>query len=164
MDMDEAPEGDEPDEGVIGQETKRLGQSRLEKRQLLLDHTGVDDEDEDGRRGRLLERRVVLDCGVLGEELGGEVLIGNGGVVGREVVAGEAEGADPDLGGVIDGGEGVEDGAAGAASERGVGEDWHVGERLDWGVDSGDRNHAVGGLLLCAGDYIPRHPNTILGF
>ncbi|KAK9948827.1 hypothetical protein M0R45_004387 [Rubus argutus] len=107
--MDEASECDEPDKGVIGQETKHLGQSRLEKRWLLLDHAGVDDEDEDGWRGRLLERRVVLDCGVLGEELGEEILIGNGGVVGREVVAGEAEGADPDLGGVIDGGEGVED-------------------------------------------------------
>ena len=33
-----------------------------------------------------------------------------------------AKGTDPDLGGVIDDGEGVEDGAAGTASERGVGE------------------------------------------
>jgi hypothetical protein len=50
---------------------------------------------------------VVLDGSVLGEELGGEIVIGDGGVGGGEVVALEAEGADPDLGGEIDDGEGV---------------------------------------------------------
>ncbi|KAB2627736.1 transport protein SEC23-like [Pyrus ussuriensis x Pyrus communis] len=74
----------------------------------------------------------------LGEKLGGEVLVGDGGVVGREVVAGEAEKPDPDLGGVIDGGEGVEDGAPSAAAEGGVGEDGHGGEWLDYSVDGRD--------------------------
>ena len=36
------------------------------------------------------------------EELGGEVVVGDGGVVGREVVALEAERTDPDLGGEVD--------------------------------------------------------------
>lgn len=45
----------------------------------------------------------------MGEELGGEVLVGDGVVVGGEVVALEAEGADPELGDEVDDGEGVED-------------------------------------------------------
>lgn len=141
-----------------------MGKSGLEKRQLLLDHTRVDDENEDRRRGGFLERRVVFDGGVLREELRGEVFVGYGGVVGREVVAGEAEGADPDLGGVIDGGEWVEDGAAGATAERGVGEDGHGREGLDRSVDGRDWDYAVCGLLLCAWNHIPWHSNAVLGF
>lgn len=59
---------------------------------------------------------VVLDGGVLGKELGREIVVGDGGVVRGEVVALKAQGADPDLGGEIDDGEGVKDGAAGAAA------------------------------------------------
>ena len=43
------------------------------------------------------------------EELDRELVVEDGGVVGREVVALEAERADPDLGGEVDDGEGVED-------------------------------------------------------
>jgi len=59
------------------------------------------------------------------------------------VVALEAEGADPDLGGEVDDAEGIENGAARAASERRVIEDWHGGELLYGSVDNGDRNDAV---------------------
>lgn len=41
------------------------------------------------------------------EELGGEIVVGNGGIVRREVVAIEAEEADPHFGGKIDDGERV---------------------------------------------------------
>ncbi|KAB2606727.1 transport protein SEC23-like [Pyrus ussuriensis x Pyrus communis] len=92
-------------------EAESLRQSRLEKRELL-DHADVDDENKDRMRGGFFNGRVILNGGVLGEKLNGEVLVGDGGVVGRKVVTGEAERADPDLGGVIDGGEGVENEAA----------------------------------------------------
>lgn len=65
----------------------------------------------------------VFDGGVLREELGGEVVVGDGLVVVGEVVAVEAEGADPDFGGEVDDGEGVEYGSAIAAAERGVREE-----------------------------------------
>lgn len=60
---------------------------------------------------------VVLNCSVLGEELGGEIVVGDRGVIGRKVVALEAEGANPELGGKVDDGEGIEYGTAGAAAE-----------------------------------------------
>ncbi|KAM1826571.1 hypothetical protein ACFX13_025912 [Malus domestica] len=92
-------------------------------------------------RGWVLRRRGVCcvhphhQKRVRPSDGGGEVLVGDGGVVGRELVEGEAERADPDLGSVIDGGEGVEDGAACAVAERGVGEDGHGEEWLDRSVD-----------------------------
>ncbi|KAM1156109.1 hypothetical protein ACFX2J_026669 [Malus domestica] len=95
----------------------------------------VDNENKDRRRGRFFDGRVVLDGGVLGEKLGGEILIGDGCVVGREMVASEADRADPDLGGVIDGGKRVEDEATSAAAEGGVTEDGHGREWLDRSVD-----------------------------
>lgn len=61
--------------------------------------------------------KSVLDGGVLGEEFGGDVGFGDGGVVVGEVVALEAEGADPDVGGEVDAAEGVEDGRARLAAE-----------------------------------------------
>lgn len=58
--------------------------------------------------GGMSLRRFVLDSRVLREELGGEIVLGDGGVVRRKVIAREAEGAYPDLGGEIDDGEGIE--------------------------------------------------------
>lgn len=75
-----------------------------------------------------------MNRGVLGVELAGEVGLGDRGVVGREMVALVAEGADPDLGGEIDAGEGVEGGGAGLAAERRVGKGWDI--RV--GPDRGD--------------------------
>ena len=98
------------------------------------------------------------------EELGGEVVVGDGGVVGREVVALEAERADPDLGGEVDDGEGVEDRATCAAAERGVREEGDVRERSDRRVDGGDWDDAVGGFLLRAWDHVPWHSDSVLGF
>ena len=61
----------------------------------------------------------VLDGGVIREELGEEVVVRDGGVVGREVVVLEAEKADLDLGGEVDDGEKAEDEATCAAAEKG---------------------------------------------
>ena len=68
----------------------------------------------------------ALDGGVIREELGEEVVIRDGGVVGREVVVLEAEKADLDLGGEVDDGEKAEDEATCAAAERGVREEGDV--------------------------------------
>ena len=68
----------------------------------------------------------VLDGGVMREELGGEVVVRDAGVVGREVVALEAERADLDLGGKVDNGKEVEDEATCATAERGVREEGDV--------------------------------------
>lgn len=161
MNMNKSPEGDESDEGVVRKKIKGLGEGGLEKSHLLLDDTSVDDEDENrGRRRECVV--VVLDGGVVREELGGEIFVGDGGVVRREVVAVVAEGADPDLGDKIDDGEGVEDRAACAASERRVREERGVGEGLDGSVDGGDWDHAIGGFLLCAWQHIPGHSNQVL--
>ena len=68
----------------------------------------------------------VLDGGVIREELGEVVVVRDGGVVGREVVALEAEKADLDLGGEVDDGEKAEDEATCVAAERGVREEGDV--------------------------------------
>lgn len=81
-----------------------------------------------------------------------------------EVIAGEAEGADPDLGSEVDDREGVEDGAAVAASEGSVGEGWGGGrEGLERGVEGGDGDDGVGGVVFRARDDVPGHPNAVLG-
>ena len=92
----------------------------------------------------------VLNGGVMREELSGAVVVGDGGVVGREVVALEAERADPYLGGEVNDGEGVEDKATRAATERGVRKEGDVRERSNQRVDGGDWDDAVRGFLLRA--------------
>ena len=82
----------------------------------------------------------VLDGGVMREELDRELVVEDGGVVGREVVALEV---DLDLGSEVGDGEGVEDGATCAAAERGVREEGDVRERSDQRVDGGDWDDAV---------------------
>ena len=80
-----------------------------------------------------MQRRLV-DLVVLG--------VLDAGVI-REAVALEAERVDPDLGGEVDDGEGVEDGATCAAAERGVREEGDVQERSDRRVDGRDWDDAV---------------------
>ena len=69
------------------------------------------------------------------EELGRELVVEDGGVVGREVVALEV---DLDLGSEVGDGEGVEDRATCAAAERGVREKGDVQESSDRRVDGRD--------------------------
>ena len=77
----------------------------------------------------------VLDSGVLRVEFGGNVGFGDGGVVGREVVALEAEGADPDLGSEVHAAEGVQRRQTCLATKRRVWQRGNVGV----GTDGGDR-------------------------
>lgn len=105
----------------------------------------------------------VLDGGVFAVELRGEVGLRDGGVGWGEVVALEAEGADPDLGSEVDGGEGIEDGAADAAAEGGVGEDGG-GDGFEGGVDGGDGDDGGGGVGFGAGDDVPGEADAVLGF
>ena len=106
----------------------------------------------------------VLNGGVIREELGKEVVIGDGGVVRREVVALEAKRADSDLGGKVNDGKGVEDGATCAALEREVREEGDVRERSNWRVDGRDWDKTVRGFLLHARDHVPWHSDFVLGF
>ena len=106
----------------------------------------------------------VLNGGVIRDELGKEVVIGDGGVVRRDVVALGAKRAALDLGGKVNDGKGVEDGATCAAAERGVREEGDVRERSDRRVDGGDWDDAVGGFLLRAWDHVPWHSDSVLGF
>ncbi|RWV86489.1 hypothetical protein GW17_00051610, partial [Ensete ventricosum] len=79
-----------------------------------------------------------------------------------EVVAGEAEGADPDLGGEVDAGKGVEDGRARRfAAERGVGEDDKGGGGADRGDGGGDGDHALARLHLGSGPRVPGHADAV---
>lgn len=106
----------------------------------------------------------VLNCGVLGVELAREVGVGDGGVVGREVVALVAEGADPDLGGEVDAGVGVEDGGAGLAAERRVGERGDVRVGVERGDAGGERDHALAGLHFRARPHVPAHADAVDAF
>lgn len=70
----------------------------------------------------------VLDGGIGGEELGGEVILANAGVGAGEWVLVVAEGAGPKGGAVVDAGVGVERGAAAGAHQGLVGEEGEVGK------------------------------------
>lgn len=68
----------------------------LERLEIIVIETSVDNKEEDGRHlGGLVHG--VLDGGVLGQQLSGQVGGTDVFVVGREVVAVETEGTDPEL-------------------------------------------------------------------
>jgi len=162
MNLDLRAEGHEADEGVIGKKANGATKRGFEKLDLLLDETGVEEEEENGGRVEGIgEGEDVLDGGVLGVEFAGEVGFGDGVVVRGEVVALVAEGADPDLGGEVDAGEGVEGGGAGFAAERGVLEAGDVRVGTDEGDGGGERDDALAGFDLGAGPHVPRHAHSV---
>lgn len=138
-----------------------LFQGVLERLQLPLVDRGVNDPQEDGRsRGGARQR--VLDGGVVGDELGGQVVLVDVVVVRREVVALVAEGADPDLGFEVDAAEGVEDGGAAAlADDRLVRKDWQVLDRLERRVEASEGDHHARGLKAGGGPHIPREAHAV---
>lgn len=79
-----------------------------------------------------------------------------------EVVALEAEGTDPNLGTVINNGEGVEDGAAHAAAKGSVGQNWGVWNGPERGIYGCSRDDTAHSLLLCAWEDVPSHSHPIL--
>lgn len=108
-----------------------------------------------------MNRKCVFDSGVLRVEFSGNVSFGDAGEVVREVVALEAEWADPDEGGEVDAAEGIKYGGAGLASEWlvGIGGDERVSaDRRDRG---GDWNHTLAGFNFCAWPGVPGHTNSV---
>lgn len=112
---------------MIRQEPDRPPHLRFDVPEFLLDYASIDHEEEHGRRrgsGGIQGERRVFDSGALGVELTGDVGLRDASVVRGKGVAGEAEGADPDLGSEVDAGERVKGGGArGLAPERRVRKD-----------------------------------------
>ena len=153
VDLDVGPEGDQAHPGVPGEEVDGLLQGVCQLRQLLGHGAGVDDEEEGGRAGVGDRGQLVLRRAVLRDDLGGEVGFADVlGVVGGEVVAGQAERAGPELAAEVDLAVRVEDrlaGRGGAADGivlegrgRGAG-----GRKLaERAVERPHRRHAAGRL------------------
>ena len=107
-----------------------------------------------GRRGGgSLE--LVLDGGVRGEQFRGEVGLADGRVVLREVVAGVAEGADPELSGEVHPRVRVEARGATLAPDRIVGHDRHLGQNLARGDQRAEWNDTLLRLHLGVGPDVP---------
>lgn len=100
-DTDHGAKGDQADQSVRREQTEADDQGISESLEVILVQAGIDDEQEYG--GDLCgtcER--ILDGGVFGEELCGEVCAGNVLVVGRESIAGETKGAYPEFAADVD--------------------------------------------------------------
>lgn len=101
MHLDESAEGDKSDEGVLRQQVQRLLQRVAEAVELLFVHAGVHHKEEHGRT-TCLRLELILDSRVLGDELSGEIHLGDIlSVVRGEVVSAHAEGAGPQLRAII---------------------------------------------------------------
>lgn len=91
----------ETHDGTRRQQAHRHQQGILERLDLVLGQTRVDDEQEDRRQARGAWQQV-LDGREVGDQLGRQVGLAQGRVVRREVVAHVAEGACPRLSNEID--------------------------------------------------------------
>lgn len=101
MDLSHGTEGDETYQSIGWQETETDHEGFTETLEVVFIEAGVYNVEEDGwsRRGA---REGVLNGGILGEELCGEIGVGDVSVVRREGIARHAKGADPQLGPHID--------------------------------------------------------------
>ena len=122
VDLDVGAEGDETDEGVVGEEVDGLLEAVGQLGQLLGHGARVDAEQEGRRSGRRDAGKLVLARGVLRDELGGEVGLADVlAVVRGEVIPREAERTNPKLGAEVHLAVRVEDGVArGRAAADGV--------------------------------------------
>jgi len=158
----------EANERVVGKKPQGLAERGFEQVELFGNDAGVEEEEEDRGVGEVrvdVVVELVLDSGVLGIEFGREVGFGDLGVVRGKVVAVVAEGADPDLGGEVDAREGVEDGGAGLAAERRVGErGGNVGVGAEEGDGCSEGDDALARLHLGARPQVPRHSHTVNAF
>jgi hypothetical protein len=89
-------EGDETHQGIGWQQTETDYEGFSQTLEVVFVEAGVYDVEEDGR-GRRGTGEGILDCGILGKELSGEVGVGDVSVMRWEGVARHAEGADPQL-------------------------------------------------------------------
>eukprot|EP00983_Pelagomonas_calceolata_P061367 1146809-Pelagomonas_calceolata.AAC.7 len=97
VDVDVRAEGDEAHIDVLRQRGDSVQDGLLAGLQLVLGHAGVDEEQVDGRVGLDGPRQRVLDGREAGVQLCGQSSLGDALVVGREVVASDAERTDPHL-------------------------------------------------------------------
>ena len=154
VDVHVRPEGDQAHRRVLRQQRQRLRQGLLQRPEFFLDEAHVNHEEVRGRRGGgSLE--LVLDGGVRGEQFRGEVGLADGRVVLREVVAGVAEGADPELSGEVHPRVRVEARRATLAPNRIVGHDRHLGQNLARGDQRAERNDTLLRLHLGVGPDVP---------
>mmetsp|Transcript_55107 Transcript_55107/g.112696 ORF Transcript_55107/g.112696 Transcript_55107/m.112696 type:complete len:252 (+) Transcript_55107:1752-2507(+) len=140
-------EGDEGHARVVRNQVQRHYKGILESLQFLLLPTGVDDEEEHGgRRERTL--KLILDGGVLRDELRREVRIADVRVVVREVVPRSAEGAHPHPVPVVNLAGWVQDGAAWSfAEDRLIGKGgWAIHDFFQGSVGASEGDDAAGRL------------------
>lgn len=93
MEIDEGVEGDERDEGVVGQVVEEEEEVVLEEEEFILGSGEIEEKEKGRGRGKWRRGRRVLDGAVSGEEFSGEIGVGDGTGKG---VATETEGAVPD--------------------------------------------------------------------
>ena len=122
VDLHVGAEGDETDEGVVGEEVDGLLEAVGQLGQLLGHGARVDAEQKGRRTRRGDAGQLVLARGVLRDELGGEVGLADVlAVVGGEVIPRQAERAHPQLGAEVHLAVRVEDGVArGRAAADGI--------------------------------------------
>lgn len=143
VEIDHGVEGEESDEGVVGEVVvEEEEEVLLEGEELVVGGGEIDEKDEGRGRGRGRgggERRRVLDGAVGGEELGGEVCVGDGAWKG---VAEGAEGAVPDAGLVVEACVGVQNGGAPGAEKRVVWEKRDLTHH-QWTAHYAQRDHQI---------------------
>lgn len=83
------------------EQTQTDDQRVLQSLEIILIDASIDNVQKDGRDLRT-PGQGILDRGVLGQQLCGQVSVGDIAVVGRELVAVQAEGTDPQLATGID--------------------------------------------------------------
>ena len=144
VDVHVRPVRDQTHGRVLRQQRKRLRQGLLQRAEFLLDEAHVHHEHVRRRRpcGPL---ELVLDGGVGGEQLGGEVGLADGRVVLGKVVSRVAEGTDPQLRVEVHPRVRVEARRATLAPNGIVGHDGHLGQNLARGDQRAEGNDA----LLC---------------
>mmetsp|Transcript_470 Transcript_470/g.1094 ORF Transcript_470/g.1094 Transcript_470/m.1094 type:complete len:714 (+) Transcript_470:262-2403(+) len=153
--------GDKPHVRLLRDDLQRLRDGCLGDVQLVLRHAGVQNKDVDRRVRGDGARKGVLHGAIVGEQLRGQVVLVDGGVVRGEVVARVAEGADPDLGGEVHARVRVQHGAAALAGHRLVGHHRQVRQLLVWAVHRREGHHALGRLQLAVRPDVPRHPDAV---
>lgn len=103
----------------------------------------------------------VFDDAVGGEELSGEVGLGDGGVRGGEGVLAMAEGAEPEAGGVLDTSVRVQDGAALGADDGVIREDRELRLRHQWRAHDAEGDDQSRRLRLRRRPRVPRPPEAL---